>query len=305
MAVGAGAGALAGAGRHLLQPVATEIARKKMTGADGAMGAAARFGQRQVHALTGWKPQEGISALRMDAYDRKEMLDALKKRVGGANPPSAVELQRAQDAYDIAQKVEGAGLTSIPGLVKGFARSNDRLGLAKDLLRYQVKGQGPAGLAIQALYPASVGLSAATAATPEERNDQIGMAVGNIAGNVLMGPLPAFSQMVLSSPFDEAGKAVARVVSGRKPGAIPAKAPTIGPARISAGRMPNPEDTPSVGVSPMPTESPRYDRMGEGLCFLDLALEQVQPPSPERGCRHAVGWLGLPTSLVIPAPSST
>jgi hypothetical protein len=101
----------------------------------GATGAAARFGQRQLHGFTGWEPVGGIRAIRGGAYPAEQQL--AKLTAPGAKPVQPGWLQRlrgvtpeeaTRKAKDVAGRraaaaraAEEAKLTSLPGYAKGLA----------------------------------------------------------------------------------------------------------------------------------------------------------------------------------------
>lgn len=82
-------------------------------------GAFSRFGQRQVHGLTGWTPKgfgnaEGIQALGLGSSEaQKELLDRWRR-----NAP----LASAQTYHAAARRAEDMGLTNIPGFAKSLVK---------------------------------------------------------------------------------------------------------------------------------------------------------------------------------------
>lgn len=153
---GAGAGALAGKLRpEMVTRLARETAEK-----GGPIGASSRFGQRQLHQLTGWQPKEvlgpkgkyipGIEQLRGGAYAARSRVEAaekalkdsargkvpltylekVKSKLTGMNPEEvgkmtskrvSGEAARARKALPHAEKAQEMGLTNFPGYLKGVA----------------------------------------------------------------------------------------------------------------------------------------------------------------------------------------
>jgi len=129
--IGAGAGSLglgglAAAGKAGFMP--------KLVGKVGdksILGSSARFGQRQVHALTGWKPEGGMRAI-FESPGKKELNEALahqlkvtRANAGGlASPRDMMAAQRkvesAKKAVEYGEKAESMGLTNLPGYAKSL-----------------------------------------------------------------------------------------------------------------------------------------------------------------------------------------
>lgn len=137
---GAGLGALEAAG-------ATPGAYGRLAGARGPVGTMARFGQRQVHALTGWTPKgflapEGARQMGAGAADAAARL---------AKSPGSASAARA---FGAAEKAEGMGLSSLPG----FAKSMKNHGVANTMLAGaadQWHGGGLTGKLLMAGIPAA------------------------------------------------------------------------------------------------------------------------------------------------------
>lgn len=205
-AVGGAAGLVAGGGLGLARPDVAEKVRARLTQASGPTGSAARFGQRQVHAVTGYKPQGGLDELRGEAWTRAQSVDKARK-----NGVTGDSLQRLQAQADSSKTLQDAGLTSLPGMAKAFKESPNRGELAKALLKHQVQGQDALSLSMLALGPGMDAVGAATTTDPEERAARIGSGIANVAGNIALGPITPFAQMVTGAPLGHAGAAAGRV----------------------------------------------------------------------------------------------
>lgn len=205
-AIGAGAGAIAGGSLSALSQRRAESLRKALT----ERSALSRFGQRQVHGVTGAVPSEGLSSLRMDASDRLQELKRLKesptagapgwldKKLGKTESEVATRrIGRAEKAHRAAQEAEDAGMTSLPGVARSV-RDRGLLPTMHAGLRTQLYGADPAQ---KALFVAGTGMTAAGIGLPREGESKVDYAgrvaggVGSMGLNTLTGGLPAVTQM--------------------------------------------------------------------------------------------------------------
>lgn len=204
---GAAAGALGGAGVAAVRPnaIGSLVAR------DGALGAGARFGQRQVHALTGWTPKGGIESIRGGAYDARQALQSAKPK----------DLPQASKALQSAEAAQSMGLTSLPGYAKALQQHGAKKVLQTDASAVWHSG----GLTGKAL---TIGLPAATLASdirrPESaegpgKGELIGRSIAGTAGGVLGTAMPIGGQIALGAGMGAVGGLVGRGVDrlrGRK-----------------------------------------------------------------------------------------
>lgn len=211
MAVGAGVGALGGAAA----PTAVQKIRDSAT----AGGALARFGQRQLHGVTGWRPEGGYGALgvagrnqlRMGAYDTQQ---ALHQAVA-----SGKGVEEAQKAFSASAKAEGMGLTSLPGYVRsvrehGLGASTKALGADLWHGNPGVMGKAMAfGIPAAALLHGG-GQEAELAQRGAGRGERIGHRIGDTLGGVVGAPLPFVGQEVLQRGARTAGRLVGKGVDG-------------------------------------------------------------------------------------------
>ena len=228
--IGAAAGGVGGGIAHALDPVKAEAMRAGLT-RSSAFG---RFGQRQVHALTGYTPEGGLKSLRMGAAAREPALGRAKKtleeakggkdvrtlggRLLGRNSVQQAEheLSHATKAHQAAQEAEQMGLTNVPGYVKSLATSP--LKTMRVAANEQLAGTSTPMKALMLGVPAAQVVGAAQQdpntrnAMGETRGEAFGSAAAGLATGTLMGPLPVASQMLLSNPIMHAGRRVGRVL---------------------------------------------------------------------------------------------
>jgi hypothetical protein len=226
--------------------------------ASATPGALGRFGQRQVHGLTGWTPQgfmnpEGIRGMRAGATDAAERLSAAERSVApgpGKYRPGLVDrvLNRSQEqvqqsavaakhkevvnarkAYQSAQKAEDMGLTSLPGYARALARNPAdalRTGFAE-----QWHSMGPGGKALMVGLP-GMGIASELSRPTEPggpgRLERAGTRLGELSYS--MGPIPLSGQLAVGAGVGSLAKRMGKLFDKTKPvGHIPA-APGLDPA---------------------------------------------------------------------------
>lgn len=217
-AAGGTAGALAG---KALNP--SWLANK-----GGVVGAGARFGQRQVHALTGVLSPSELEAVRGGAFDARQNYTGSLKKLEEAwqkDPASADKLidraARAKKGLEAAENVQQMGLTSIPGYLNALKEH----GVGKVLgagLKDQVRNLHP-GMAAVALGMPVAGVlhSAAKGESPTGagKGEEIGRGVGSAIGGVAGAAMPVVGSAVVGETLGRAGGLVGRGVDrlrGRK-----------------------------------------------------------------------------------------
>lgn len=218
-----------------LEKIAAGMGAARVVGgaAKSVGGVLGRFGQRQVHALTGWTPKAGIQSIRGGAYEAGQRLGAAKAAIapGKVVPttpgimdkvlrrtPEAVhtrgvaaghkELAAAQKAHSSARKAEEMGLTSLPG----YAKSLKTHGVGKTVgagFKEQWDSMGPAGRALMLGFPA---VGAANELSRESKPGEAGRLsrAGARAGELayMMGPVPIAGQIAAQTALSGAGKRV-------------------------------------------------------------------------------------------------
>jgi hypothetical protein len=223
-ASGAGKGALLGAGAGALAGAAAPKALYgQMAEMKGALGAASRFGQRQVHAATGWLPTAGdpksIEKIRGGAYSARQTLE---KAIAEKRAPEAVS--RARGGLDAAEKAQQMGLTSVPGYAKSLRAKpleTVRAGMAE---QWRSGGVGMKALTVGLPAVGAVSaLRSAESPTGAGKGERVGRELAATAGGLLTAPLPFVPGQVVSSALGSAGGFIGRGVDrlrGRKPAGV-------------------------------------------------------------------------------------
>lgn len=208
--VGAGLGA---SGGGLASALGKGKAVEGLVSRGGVLGAGSRFGQRQVHGLTGWQPKGGLKGIKGGSYVTGKALESAKK--GGGK-----KLERARKAHKDTEAMEAMGATSLPGYVKSMATH----GVGKTVgtgLRQQWNTSGPAMRGLMFGMPvASVGSELARESKPGEasRLQRAGSRLGDVAWT--MGPLPFAGQAAAAAGISMGGSAVGRLLGGKKKPAL-------------------------------------------------------------------------------------
>jgi hypothetical protein len=186
-------------------------AAKGLTEAPGAIGASARFGQRQVHGLTGWAPEGGISKIHGGSWGAAEELKKLKAS------PKATEkgLAKAEKALAAAQEAERRGLSSVPGYLKGLRK--DPMGTIRAGAAEQWHSSGVPGRLLIYGWPA--GAAATELAQPSEpgeggRLERAGEALGMLGYG--LGPMPFGAQMLMAGGMSGGLKRLGRLADRKK-----------------------------------------------------------------------------------------
>lgn len=216
-AKGLAAGALVGGAAGLARPAQTLGASKALGALDSPFGSAARFGQRQVHGLTGWTP-------------------------GGSKSVDALRLGANED-------VKAMGLTSVPGIAKALKEH----GPAK-VLKTSLKGQfdaSPSSVALNLGVPALA--LAGSAMAPEKENgpgrgERAGRALGALGGMALVpSGIPMAAAAATGMAAERAGafggKVIDRIRGRREVPQEPARPPASEPGdagTIAAERIHGP-----------------------------------------------------------------
>jgi len=196
-----------------------------------ALGMFGRFGQRQLHSVTGLTPKvtkggtEGFRRL-MDvrsmghaassAKTLKPLQDAAKKFVEARKlgDPKAVDaarraMMKAKSFHQSAVRAEKEGLTHAPGFIKHVAT---KPGGYKDLWHLGVKPQwdmGTVGKGLVLLPAVGVASEAASSnevdAEGRGKAERIGRAIGSTAGYSTTGYIPLAGSEVLARGTEQVG----------------------------------------------------------------------------------------------------
>lgn len=242
--IGSGTGAVAG----LATPTKVLGATKTLATKDNQLGSFSRFGQRQVHSLTGWKPGGSHSSVERigagAAGPRKELADTVARK------GSPKEIARATQALGATEKAQKMGLTSLPGIVRSVGKEG-LVPTAKAGLHASWAGSTPKMKALMVGLPAAQ--AASTLAAPKEpgkagpgKVEQIGRLAGGALGSVA-APISLAGGLVLSTALERAGGAAGKGVDklrGRGQPVLPTQVPHE-PARPPASE---PGDTGQVAA---------------------------------------------------------
>jgi len=226
--LGAGAGALGG-------QFATKAGR----------GEALRFGQRQLHGMTGYLPGRGILGAKGPALSPKDRLKALegmgfefqhgtkkqlqkhmtqevaKGKITKYLPQNIQNFMASRSASSALATRQAAeeGMTSIPGLARGYMRG----GVSGKVTPWQATKMNlkAPGLAMGVGIPAA--MSAQSIKEYRETGDRRQLA-SNLAGNAgfaLGGALPITAMMGLGAAGGAAGRLIGRGAEAISPSHVP------------------------------------------------------------------------------------
>lgn len=168
--LGAGSGALLGAAGTHFAPEETKAISEAL-----AKTAPGRFGQRQVHAVTGWTPKEGLPAIK----------------------------------GDVPGEIGERNMTNLPGIVDAVRK--DPVGATKAGLKHQWDSGDRLSKALMLGVPV-LGAAGALASPEEHRGEMLGSNVGQLVGGALTAGTPLAGQLVGSSLVGAAGKYIGRAV---------------------------------------------------------------------------------------------
>lgn len=193
--IGAGVGGALGASGAISPALGKDLA-----GRSDLLGRSARFGQRQVHGLTGAVPAGSankIEAIRAmgggaaPAKARMEAAHAAKQGKSGKEYARALSnFEEAEKGFGAAEKAEGLGLTSLPGYAKSLVTRP--VETTRAALQEQWYGGGPMHRLMTLGLPAA---GAGAALLAPESNDpnrpgKAEQALGALAPVAAVGTLP-------------------------------------------------------------------------------------------------------------------
>lgn len=224
--VGAGLGAVGGAAAGHLAPSAVS---RLTGGTTPILSGAARFGQRQLHGLTGWTPREGIESIRGGAYEAKQRLAKARESLATASGDKAVgaarkEIEAAERGAAASQTLQDRGMTSLPGIARAM-KQHGVVNTIKADLSNQWHGGGLGSKALMLGLPAASAVGALASSDKEDlsgagKGERVGRAVGQLAGGTVGSAVPIVGQTLIGTPLSAAGQMIGRGVDrfrGRKP----------------------------------------------------------------------------------------
>lgn len=206
-AIGGGLGAAAGAAGTSLAPELTANVAKRMT--QGSFGSLGRFGQRQVHSITGWKPTEaegGLKAIRVggsqELRDTESSARAHLEQLGrdGADPREIAKAQKAHETAGLraqsAEDVEGRGMTSLPGAARALRK--DPMGTLGAGIKHQWRNSGNLEKGLMLGVPAiDTVTTLAGHEDPEHgKGERLGRNVAGLAAGAALAGAPMGAQIV-------------------------------------------------------------------------------------------------------------
>lgn len=217
-ALGAGVGGAAGltGGRH-----ARELAERAVQGgAWNPLASSARFGQRQLHSLTGYadaRTEKGLKALhgmRAGSYAAQQRADSARQALGnlwgqGADPKkvrkAAIELQKAQQGLQASQAAERMGLTSLPGYLKSLA--TNPLATLRTGAMEQWRGSGLGGKAMFVGLPTAAAAGELASPAQEGGPGKLERVGRSLAGGLAFGaaPIPLAGMGILATGAERLG----------------------------------------------------------------------------------------------------
>jgi hypothetical protein len=215
---------------------------------NNAAGSFSRFGQRQVHSLTGWTPGGTAKSIESIGAGAAVPRRALENTKATWDPK---ELVRGQAALKATEKAQEMGLTSLPGIAKSIGREG-LLPTAKAGLHAGWAGASPRMKALMVGLPAMQAVQTLRAPGGEDgqgmgKGERIGRLAGGTLGT-MAAPLSLAGSLALSSALERGGgaigKGVDRVRRGGQQPTVPSHVPHE-PARPPATE---PGDTGQVAT---------------------------------------------------------
>ena len=206
-AVGGAAGGLGGA---LGGKRARELARS-MSSRKDLFGKASRFGERQVHSVTGALPagmtkREGLKSIGASPVQN------LKETIRSAADPS--KRRALRKAVMPAERLEQAGATNVPGLFRALAKNPK--GTVKDLAKHEwYSTPSLGGKALAFGLPAGYVASQA-AQKPQEGESRLGNTLGALGESAAFAaPLALTGATALSGAASAAGNRLGDLFTGK------------------------------------------------------------------------------------------
>ena len=203
-ALGGASGALAGA----VRPVATLRVTRGLAAQDGLAASAARFGQRQLHGVTGFRPGGSLHSLegiRGGAYGARKRLETAAL---GDNPEA---LSGALEHFRASDEAARLGLTNLPGFGRALGREPGRALRAS--MREQWTGGGPIDRALMVGLPGAAVLQASVSSEGRGepgRGEQLGRALGSLGYSV--APVGLGASALLGTATERLGRGAGRWV---------------------------------------------------------------------------------------------
>ena len=157
---------------------APKVIQEAGQAAPAVPGALMRFGQRQLHSMTGWTPKGGLGSMNMAPSGAASSIPGFIRSVRdkGLGPSIAAGAKSQLTGSNIGEKALMVGLPA--------------LGVASALRN---KGEDP-------YHPGS------------SKEENVGRQVGNLVGGLAAGPMPLAGSIVMGEAFGHAGALAGRGV---------------------------------------------------------------------------------------------
>lgn len=215
-AVGALAGGALGSAAGAIRPQLTQNVTRGLASAENKAGAFSRFGQRQVHSVTGWTPwgtNKSIESIGAGAAGPRAEL----QKVMAKGDPKAIS--RARATLGATEKAQDMGLTSLPGIAKSIG-NNGLLPTAKAGLHAGWAGASPRMKALMVGMPAMQAyqtLKAPEGGSQDPSKPAMGKGerIGRLAGGTLgtmAAPLSIAGSLALSGALEHGVGAIGKGV---------------------------------------------------------------------------------------------
>jgi len=220
------AGLAAGGLGGMAAPGRMEAARSALTHTGAGVGAAARFGQRQVHAITGWRPGENASSIRSigaGAHNAQQSLseavqNANKLHASGAAGPQLDKAMKTVDSarrgYGAAYRSEQMGLNSIPGYLSSM-KNNGILPTMSAGAKEQWHSMSPGWKAVMIGAPIAETVQAMRSPDQEGgpgKGERVAKGLAGAVAGAAMGGIPMTTGTLLQHGIGQAAGAAGRVV---------------------------------------------------------------------------------------------
>jgi len=193
--------------------------------------AVGRFGQRQLHSLSGWTPKgfhnvHAIEAMGAGAAPARKIL------AGTARGPAR---DRALATLAANEKAQEMGMTSLPGVLRSLVKNPKET--ARAGWNQQMKGTTHLEKALTVGLPGAMLVSDAMSPDDGSKGERIGAGVANTAVGMLTGGMPLAGGMVAGMAAGHVGGKIGRHFDKKK---------SLHRSTVQA--PPNPEDSKGNGM---------------------------------------------------------
>lgn len=221
-AIGGGAGLAAGGLAGAAGGARAQKLVRELGAGEGRLGSISRFGERQIHSVTGATPAgmakgEGLRAMGASPVAKiEERIGKLQKKPMDAK--AAKEMASLEKAKGHAQKLEELGMTNVPGVFKSMATKPGQA-LKAGLGHEWHSSTGLGGKALAFGVPlAYVGSEVARGSKPgEDSRTTRGLRAAGESAAYMMGPIGLLGATGLSRVGAAAGQGAGRLLTKKQP----------------------------------------------------------------------------------------